>query len=495
MPFPILYEGEHFGILNINMEKTEISKTPLFLLFTIDKTGSMVMFNNNKASKIDYVKQTFKNMLSYLSKQNIDIYIRVHSFNVEVDVDIDYTKITEQNIKDLCYKIDSLQAEGSTNIELALKTAKETLRSYSEKNPDHQIGHIFMTDGEPTIGEDSPDILMELVNPAFSNIFLGFGLDHNIELMQKLGSYKTSDYQFIDNIENTSLIYGETIHQFLYPAIKNVEIRITNGSIYNWKTNQWVSTIDENIFVSEAIKTYQMKTTRKEEMFVEIYGIESNDSEVKLLETVISIPDLLDYENNIIEKDLTKYIFRQKVQSALYKANLIPMENYNKIRSFKNEELRIIFLKMRKYMRENDLLNDPFMKVLCDDIIITYQTIGSRNKNYYSAARQTSQGRQRVYNVSVTYDSDKDEELVILKRNNSKCVNNAMLPQVITKEIIDFKIEENEVFIHNPYNEEENIDVDEDDIDNFLPSNNNISCYATPCALNTMSLMSQSYDF
>lgn len=522
LPFPILYEGEQFGILDINMKKTDIEKTPLFLLFTIDKTGSMMEMGNGYLPKMDFVKQTFKNMISYLATQSIDIYIRVHSFNTIVDVDIENEKVTTENSKNLCEKIDALVAESSTNIEMALKSAKETLEAYSESYPEHQIGHIFMTDGEPTIGNQRPNDLAKFVNPKFSNIFLGFGMQHNVTLMKKLAKDKTSDYQFVDNMENTGLIYGEVIHQFLYPAMKNIKICVTNGLIYDWMTNEWTENIYENTFVSEAKKTYQVKSSTKDKIEVEIRCYNKHDeSKFEVMDTVWALPDLLDENDCIIENDLSKYIYRQQVQSVLFEANAISGKSYNIINAFKNERLRDVFRKMRKYMRENDLTEDPFMKVLSDDIIITFQTIGTHRSNYYSSARQSSQGRQRTYNVT-TNDSFEDEQLLGARNRNNMHRQNALNniypmspPRIIRQKTRTFntvsditqqgihpfpsidsedpsqqtiQVDEH-VFAHAPF---QSIDYSlEDEIDNFLPSNNNISCYATPRGLDTMRTMSQ----
>jgi hypothetical protein len=519
-PFPILYEGEQFGVLDITMKKTDITKTPLFLLFTIDKTGSMMEPGNGHVPKMNFVKQTFKNMISYLATQEIEIYIRVHSFNTIVDVDIENERITKENAVALCAKIEALVAESSTNIELALQTAKDTLTAYADSYPEHQIGHIFMTDGEPTIGNQRVDVLASLVTPSFSNIFLGFGMQHNVSLMKQLAKDKSSDYQFVDNMENTGLVYGEVIHQFLYPALKNVKISVKNGLIYDWITNQWSENIYENVFVGEAKKTYQVKSSTKDRMVVEIYSNVTDDqSNFDLQETVWAIPDLLNEQDCVVERDLSKYIYRQQVQSVLFEANEITGKSYNIINAFKNDKLRDVFRKMRKYMRENDLTEDPFMKVLCDDIIITFQTIGTQRSNYYSTARQSSQGRQRTYNVTTT-DSFEDDQLLDARTRNHIQRQNAMdnmgdiptprrptlrrqntgmfnpyqaqiphFPSIDSEDLSHTRQVDETVFAHTPFQEPNH--THEDEIDNFLPSNNNISCYATPRGLDTMRTMSQ----
>jgi hypothetical protein len=53
--------GERFGLLSLQFEKTEMTKNPVFILFTIDRTGSMSEFGNTGdiKNKMFYVKETW----------------------------------------------------------------------------------------------------------------------------------------------------------------------------------------------------------------------------------------------------------------------------------------------------------------------------------------------------------------------------------------------------------------------------------------------------
>ena len=51
-------------------------------------------------------------------------------------------------------------------------------------------------------------------------------------------------------------------------------------------------------------------------------------------------------------------------------------------------------------MRENDLTEDAFMKLLCDDLSIIYQTMDLTNGAMYALSRFTSQGRQQTYSAT-----------------------------------------------------------------------------------------------
>jgi len=493
-PFDILLEGEQFGIFNMAMKKVEITKTPLFILFTIDKTGSMAEYGGaNRTCKMDYVKTTFKNMLNYLAKQNIEIYIRVHSFNVRVDVDIENSRIAYDNLDELVSKIEDLQPESSTNIELALTNAADTLRNYTESYPEHQIAHIFMTDGEPTIGQNCKHKLAELVDENFANIFIGFGLDHNAVLLNKLSEKKNAEYQFVNDMENTALVYGETIHRFLYPALSNVEIRVTNGLIYDWQTNQWTEQVYEPVLIGESLKTYHIRSSTPDIIEVGIY------SNGELIITEYSLPELIGCIDNVFcVTDLTRYAFRQKVLQLLHFARVT--DNRLQQRDLK-VDFKTTFRQMRQYMRENGLLDDPFMKLLCDDISITYSTIGTRAGHAFVSARQTSQGRQQTYTPSRS-NSDADERLIIRKggirrqnamgapvRNFPLIVDAPITPRILRVPSID---EDDWMEVESRHNDGD--DLDDDDLDSFNPSNTNMSCYATEGALQTMRCMSQNMD-
>jgi hypothetical protein len=496
LPFQVVSESEDFGILRIKMKKTEITKKPLFILFTVDKTGSMSEYVKNDI-KMNYLKQTFKNMLYYLAKQELDIYIRVHSFNVEIDVDIENIKITKENVSELCSKIMNIEPESSTNMELALETARNTLNEYSQANPEHEIAHIFMTDGHPTIGQQNNDILSEIVDNRFNNIFIGYGLDHNAILMKKLSEHRNADYQFVDDMENTGLVYGESVHQLLYPALKDVEIHADDGLIYDWETNVWKDVIFVNVLVSETEKLYQVKKNKIDNMEIDIYGKTLEDSELELLETVNQIPDLINIDtNHIDEVDLTKYMYRQKVQELLYIAN---KQNNNDSLNGLKTILKDVFKKMRTYMRDNNMLDDPFMKLLCDDISITYQNIGKLSGLSFTYNRQTSQGRQRAYNVR----SSSNDDINLSRSKYNRYPQNNTPPFFLKRHCArsitnDFgtmdEFDDNADIIDIPTLLDEIInegDEDEDDLDNYLVSNDITSCYSTPSVLNTMRSFSQ----
>jgi len=152
-PFKLLdNEEERFGVLNIELDKVEIVKSPIFILFTVDTTGSMSDYASNNKTKMEYAIQTLKSIMKYLSLYDINVTIQINTFNIKTEILIEPIIITKDNVKDITEKIDTIDADFVTNIENALQTANKCIHEYKLQNSNSECVHIFMTDGEPTAG-------------------------------------------------------------------------------------------------------------------------------------------------------------------------------------------------------------------------------------------------------------------------------------------------------------------------------------------------------
>jgi hypothetical protein len=315
----------------------------------------------------------------------------------------------------------------------------------------------------------------------------------------------------------------------MYPAIQNAALLSHDGSLYDWRNNVWTTTLFEPVITSETEKIYHIKTTNPKNVAVEIF------SSSELLDSVVSIPDLIDMETNeIIKNDLTKYAYRQKVQELLFSAkderNFRGVEKIN----FKRH-LRDTFDNIRKYMRENEMLDDGLLKMLCDDISIVFKTLNSNfvdigNIGRIALARHASQGRQQTYNVTPTssgrttdtiippntprpnrlqrmhtaniYEPSKsyeDDESLETKNNSLSLqipsdddINEDTFEKYIQAGMVDI---DTHVTVFRTLSEESGEGYSsEDNIENYIPSNNTTTCFATPSAVRTMRDVSQTHS-
>jgi hypothetical protein len=324
------------------------------------------------------------------------VYVTIHAFDDNIFKIVDRTLIDVMTYDSIIAKINTITPRACTNIEKALQDTKEYMSQLLEQYPTTKKTHIFMTDGQATVGNSKHTYLRELVDNTNNNVFIGFGIDHDATLLNVVSEGEKSSYYFIDKLENAGLVYGEILHGIVYKFLENVEISITDGLIYDYNTNTWNSTLIVGDVASESSKFYHVvgDTTS----VVKVTG--------KSSDTGIDIFAFVPIQEE--PADLTKYIYRQRTQQILFKINKHnkgkhDSTNYHLIREQEKNlktEMQEFFDELKKYMSDNNLTDDVLLKNLCDDIYICRRTFGTTYGDMFCTARGNSQGQQRAYTAT-----------------------------------------------------------------------------------------------
>ena len=435
---------EKFGILRLKVEPkpegTNATSQKIAMIFTIDTSASMTDYCTDNRRKLDHAVQTLIGIMQYLADAvAADVTVAVLTFSTTVKRILDFTRISHENLSEITRILERIRAQDSTNIEAALKEADLALVEYGAKNPDTKLYHIQLTDGEVTDGEKDHDRLAELVNPDYTNIFVGFGKYHDDRLLSKLSENPRNDYRFIDKLEFSKVVYGEILYNILYHRYDEVEIEVHGAQIYNWRTNQWGSRLMLSNIPYDCERMFQLRADATSdppssvEAFVwttpsQIHGGPSK---------IYCYPELMDIESNEREvRDLTRYSFRQRTQELLYEVReCIKRQNNTEdsIDSFsdslftpslevettepnseKNEK-RVIYEKCREFMRTikeymdaNNAKDDRSLRLLQDDIYIVLKTLYRRNAHMWCATRHISLGREHSYQPTQGFDAGED---------------------------------------------------------------------------------------
>jgi hypothetical protein len=183
-------------------------------------------------------------------------------------------------------------------------------------------------------------------------------------------------------------------------------------------------------------------------------------------------------------------------------------------------------------MRENEMMDDGLLKMLCDDIAIVFKTLNSNFANIGSIgrialARHSSQGRQQTYNVTPTSSGRNADTIVppntpkpnrlqrmhtanIYSQNQSyddneslgtrstslslripsdDDINEDTFEKYIRAGMVDV---DTHVTVFRTLSEESQEGYSsEDNIESYIPSNDTTTCFAKPSALRTMRDISQ----
>ena len=499
-----------FGILNFTAVYCLPTKVEQDFVFVIDNSGSMDDLCSDKRSKMQHIIHTLKKMVIYF-RENPDIKANITIFTF----DDKFCKIVERvNIKEKIHeildKIDNIESDGGTNIELALKKTSDYIYELRCLYPNNQINHIFMTDGEVTMGENNPNNLLRFVDKTVYNIFVGFGINHDANLLNTISAGNKGAYYFVDEIEKAGLVYGEILHSLLYKMIYDVEICIINGFIYNYISNLWTNRLYIGDITGETNKIYHIISNCPDDFRLLIQCKKNITDNINMLSFSINKKD------DDVVTDFDKYIFRQRTLEFLYEAKKCQQEqqeHYNfmnhiddfntyddfvnnkskqndedfkkkyddieeKCNVVKKKMLDLLF-EMKKYMQDNNMRGDGFITNLCSDIYISYKTFGTKFGNMFICARQTSQGTQRGYTVCKTPDLLYD----IQCGNNRRGSYPNLSRYTSTCKYDDYEVNDYEV---NDY--EVNEDETDNDNDTTLDFNYNFenAPYLTPTATQIM---------
>jgi hypothetical protein len=421
---PVPITDAKFGILNLQAISAPVSSENHDFVFMIDCSASMSDHCSDGKIKMQHIIHTLKNMMLYFKENsNIKNNITIHSFDDKIYKVLERCTVNDKNFNEIIAKIDEIMPRGATDIELALQDLQENVNSIKSSYPSHNICNIFMTDGDATAGNRDINTLASLVDRSVSNAFIGFGIQHDAALLNTISDGINTAYYFIDKLENSGYVYGEILHDNIYKLLKNVNINLENGLVYDYKNNIWVNSLYVGEIVSEANKMYHICSNNYEECRVTI--------------TANNIGDFSDGYTIVVtgeesDAELVKYKYRQRTLQHLYVVkDFLRRKRSDKFMStsiFNNDDNSVIykdikkeqiqiqenlanFMKeMKNFMTENNLLEDKIMKNLCDDIYICYQTFGTKFGDMYVSARQTSQGTQRCYTVSHTPDDDESSD-------------------------------------------------------------------------------------
>lgn len=203
-----------FALVTLSPPAVAPRVTPRDVTLVLDVSGSM------SGEKIEQARAAGKQVLATLNSTD---RFRLIDFSTDVRTFRDgFVQATRQNIADGSRYLESLDASGSTNISGALD---EALRG---ETPSGRLGLVlFVTDGEPTIGERDPEAIASRVDRLRGDrrIFsFGVGADLNAALVERLAVEGRGTAQFVRPNESVERAVSLVASRLANPVVTNVRV-------------------------------------------------------------------------------------------------------------------------------------------------------------------------------------------------------------------------------------------------------------------------------
>lgn len=381
-------------------------------------------------TKMHFVHATLNNMVDTIISQqeefsHVEFYLALVQFHSSATCVLHPMRVTAESKDEILQVISRIRPLNGTNFEkcfkeMALLISNESQHiSPSADIPEHctQRMHVFLTDGDNNEGNRHIPYLAGLLGATTresaaaqaTQIMIGYGIDHDSATLQSLCSHFPNSRQwFIDDIEKTGCIFGEILWSSVNAAFTKVSISTPHAEVYDFETMQWKNEICLGDFAYDSSRTYYIRAPWQHDELAckftytsieapqdtscdvvvplnyALLSAETKDTEVEKelwrLDTITAIDKSIQF---------FKTMRRMTIHDqAVEKAHLI-------------DEITAFQEKFLKYATDNNLLDDPHIIQLADDLFVcinglAVSSIGER----YIAARQASQIQQRAVTIN-----------------------------------------------------------------------------------------------
>jgi len=110
---PVPIENAKFGILNFTAVTTGETSEELDFLLVVDCSGSMSDACSDGRSKMQHIIHTLKNMVLFFHEHpNTKMNITINAFDTQIYPIVTRTKITDENLNEIIYKIEKIIPRG-----------------------------------------------------------------------------------------------------------------------------------------------------------------------------------------------------------------------------------------------------------------------------------------------------------------------------------------------------------------------------------------------
>ncbi len=215
--------GDGFALIAVSPPATAGYSVPRDVTLVLDVSGSM------SGEKIAQARAAGKQVLATLSPTDrfrlIDFSSDVRTFREG------YSFAGRENVRAAERYLDLLEAQGSTNISGALDEALA---------PAITAGRLpivlFVTDGQPTVGERNPDAIGQRVadRRASRRVFtFGVGADLNVSLIEQLALEGRGTASFVRPNESVERAVGIVASRLANPLVTDVRVHADGVRLRN----------------------------------------------------------------------------------------------------------------------------------------------------------------------------------------------------------------------------------------------------------------------
>jgi Ca-activated chloride channel family protein len=217
---------------------------PKDVCFVVDTSGSMA------GPKME---QARKALLFCLANLNAGDRFDIIRFSTEAEpLHGKLVDASDENVKKAYAFVRDLKPRGGTAIADAMQRALEA----QNRDPSRPYVVIFLTDGQPTIGETNPDRIVERVKTSgMPRVFsFGIGTDINTHLLDRIANATRAVSQYVLPDEDIEVKVSSFYTKIQSPVLSDVRLAVNNES--GIRVSQVYPSVLPDLFKGETLMAF-----------------------------------------------------------------------------------------------------------------------------------------------------------------------------------------------------------------------------------------------
>jgi Mg-chelatase subunit ChlD len=196
------------------------ARTPVHLCCIIDTSASM-----NTHNKLNNVKKSLQFLLDFLTPQDS---ISIITFSDKAHTILSQTSVTSTEKENIRTRISFIKTESNTNLSAGIIQAHECLLQTNTNNI--KQGILLLTDGVANCGLILPQDILKLIRNTVHKFnttsisSIGYGTDHNIELLQNISTESGGSYYVVNNLEDVATVFGNILGGLISCSAQQVRV-------------------------------------------------------------------------------------------------------------------------------------------------------------------------------------------------------------------------------------------------------------------------------
>jgi len=199
-------------------DSTDSTAIPKDLVFVLDRSGSM------QGDKIEQAKQALQYIVSNLNPDDRFAVVSFSDFNEALHNDLQ--AVSAGGAAEAVRWVEGISADGGTNIDAALQLSL----SMFDSTEGRLKFLVFLTDGQPTVGEENPATIAAHAaeaNDAQARIFVfGVGYNVNTVLLDQLAQENRGTTTYVLPGEDLETSLASFYRKIASPVLANITLRI-----------------------------------------------------------------------------------------------------------------------------------------------------------------------------------------------------------------------------------------------------------------------------